>query len=184
MEPKRPTVRPGRPVPPVDKESDPPSSDDREKLLREIRDVEVRGKLALERATSEVSRVYEQALTQRDETIRSLQNQLLQATSADGTINVSLAHFRQELAQLRADMVAISLRVNKEQAPEQIEAATTAAGAKTRGVQLKAILGSILAAIVSSGILIQLAQSCSEPTRVEVPDTRPRPAGTGFAGRP
>ncbi len=169
--PPRPTVRPGRI--PVEKESDPPSSDEREKLYRELKAVEDRSKAA----NAELARIYERALGERDEQIRSLQNQLLSATAADGTINTSLA-------QLRADMAAISLSVNKAQAPEQLQQAENTARGVTRGVQLKAVLGSVLAAIVSSGIIMQIAQSCSEPTKATLPDTRPKPAGTGYAGTP
>lgn len=183
--PPRQTTDPTRREPPTDpppSDSYPPPTPDREKVLRELAAAEARGKAALDRAIADLSGVYEKQLGERDARIRDLQNQLLQATAADGSINASLV-------QLRAEMAAIALRVNKEQAPAQLEAATTAAKSETNTTTLK----SVLAAIASSGILttliVALAQSCGdapkkEPPKLELKQTAPQPNPANLGGRP
>lgn len=168
-------------TPRVERESDRPSidSDRGELFLRELRGVEQRTAATTQKALADLSAVYERELARRDELIRELQAQGLQASQADLELGRELTRQRTELTAMISS--AVTQEVSRHFV-SPVEAKTIAQGESKHSKAWSGIIASIVAVVIT-GATAGIQKSCSEPS-VSIPETRPRPAGTGFAGQP
>lgn len=145
-------------------------SNSRELVLQRIRESEERSKEAVE----ELSAIYERQLADRDREIQILRQ-------GDNTLNEAVEQLRLANVRLREEsQVMITTAVTAEVAKRFVTG--DEADLKIRGAgrltQAKSIIAAIVAALVSSGALVQIAQSCQEKPAV----TAPR-SGPGYGGR-
>lgn len=179
--PDDPTVPPprrrseaGRPSP------TPPSDPDRERVLRELRDVEERSRAATQQAFADLSGAFERQLAERDDEIAKLRQTIRSLQTADTTALLQLGELSASIAATVT--LEVKRQLNAQAAAEGAEAGATAgkaagsrAGAKW--TPIAGFLGAVIAAAVSTG-----AQRCSG-------DDTPRPAvpapapGPGYGGR-
>lgn len=145
-------------------------SNSRELVLQRIRESEERAKSAVE----ELSAIYERQLAERDREIAILRQ-------GDNTLNEAVEQLRLANVRLREEsQVMIASAVTAEVAKRFVTG--DEADLKIRGAgrltQAKSIIAAVVAALVSSGALVQLAQSCQEKPIAPAP----RP-GPGYGGR-
>lgn len=154
-----------------------PISDKSELVLRELKDIESRAKEHAHAAIVELTALYERQLAERDRVIETLRQ-------GDNTLNEAVAQLREENLRIREESAAlitsaVTLEVSKHFVTED-QADTKIKGAG-RLTQVKSLLAAILAALVSSGALVQITQSCSHGKQ---PAAETPPRGPGYGGRP
>lgn len=177
--PRLPAVEIGRPTPTPVPDS-PPSldSNSRELVLQRIKEseerAEKRAKDAVRDTIEELTAIYERQLAERDREIDALRR-------GDNTLNEAVAQLREENVRMRTEsqaMIAsaVTLEVSKRFVTGD-EADTKIQGAG-RMTQVKSLAVAVIAALVSSGALVQVAQSCQEKPAATAPRT-----GPGYGGR-
>lgn len=164
-----------RPSPP------PPSDPDRERVLRELRDVEERSKAATQQAFADLSGAFERQLAERDDEIAQLRQTIRELQSAD---TAALLHHAELSASIAATVtLEVKRQLHAQAAAEGAEAGATAgkaagsrAGAKW--TPIAGFLGAVIAAAVSAG-----AQRCSPDDTPTKPSVTAPATGPGYGGR-
>lgn len=186
MADERPTVPPPRrrsedrlqavrPSPP------PPSDPDRERVLRELRDVEERSRAATQQAFANLSEAFERQLSDRDEEITQLRATIRELQSAD---TAALLHHAELSASIAATVtLEVKRQLNAQAAAEGAEAgeaAGKAAGSRAgaKWSPIAAFIGAVIAAAVSQG-----AHRCSAGDEKPKPATPAPAVGPGYGGR-
>ncbi len=148
-----------------------------ERLKASYRESEERSQQAID----DLSALYEHQLEEHARQLTERDREIATLRQGDNTLNASVEQLRAANLQLREEMAvtitsAVTAEVSKrtkDMTAEQIQGAG-------RTTQVKSFALAIFAALVSSGALVQIAQSCSEKPKDE--KTTPAP-GPGYGGR-
>lgn len=172
----------------IDVEVEPISSDPRELMLRKLKDVQDQSKAELHDAESrakdgiaELAEVFERKITELRVELREKDATIATLRRGDTSLNEAVEQLRAANLQLREEMaVTITSAVTAEVSKRTKD--TTAAQIQGAGrmTQVKSTALAIIAALVSSGALVQIAQSCGEKPASTVPTPAP---GPGYGGR-
>ena len=162
-------------------------SNSRELVLQRIRESEDRAKETANDAIEELAAIYERQLAERDaiheEQMAQRDRWIETLRRGDTTLAESVEQIRAANVRLREEFTAqiasaVTIEVSK-RFVTGAEADLKISGAG-RLTQVKSTALAIIAALVSSGALVQIAQSCQEQPKPVVP----APAvGPGYGGR-
>lgn len=188
MADERPTVPPPRrrsedrlqavrPSPP------PPSDPDRERVLRELRDVEERSRAATQQAFADLSGAFERQLAERDDEIAKLRQTIRSLQTADTTALLQLGELSASIAATVT--LEVKRQLNAQAAAEGAEAGLNAgkaaggtAGKKWAGAG--AFVGTVIATLISAGVHRGCSATDDKPAK---PAATTPATGAGYGGR-
>lgn len=167
-----------RPSPP------PPSSEpDRERLLRELRDVEERSRAATQQAFADLSGAFERQLADRDDEIAKLRQTIRSLQTADTTALLQLGELSASIAATVT--LEVKRQLNAQAAAEGAEAGESAgkaaggtAGKKWAGAG--AFVGTVIATLLASGVHRGCSATEGKPAK---PAVQQPATGPGYGGR-